>query len=93
MVNWEASVGGIDWVTKLTDEDKATQLSSRGYPNRYTAKAGDVLPMLSKGIPEHSDMTIIGDDYVMPAPAGWKSNIIIHQDKIDACPLEVWDQS
>lgn len=97
LANWETSVGGIDWVTKLTKEGKATQLSSSGYPNRYTAKAGDVLPMLSKGIPDHSDMTIIGDDYVMPA--GWKGNIIMHQDKIEACPpdqvltIEVWDQS
>jgi hypothetical protein len=42
-------------------------------------------------------MTIIGDGYVMPA--GWKGNIVMHQDKIDACPpdqvltIEVWDQS
>jgi hypothetical protein len=62
LANWETSVGGIDWVTKLTKEGKATQLSNSGYPNRYTAKAGDVLPMLAKGIPDHSDMTIIGDD-------------------------------
>lgn len=32
-------------------------------------------------------------------PAGWKSNIIMHQDKIAASPpdkmltIEVWDQS
>jgi hypothetical protein len=55
LANWETSLGGIDWVTKLTKEGKATQLSSGGYPNRYTAKAGDVLPLLAKGIPDHSD--------------------------------------
>ncbi len=97
LANWETSVGGIDWVTRLTKEGKATQLSSGGYPNRYTAKAGDVLPMLAKGIPDHSYMMIIGDDYAMRA--GWKGNIIIHQDKIDAChpdqvlTIEVWDRS
>lgn len=97
LANWETSVGGIDWVTKLTQEGKATQLSSGGYPNRYTAKASNVLPMLSNGIPDHNDMTILGEDYVMPA--GWKGNIIMHQEKIDACSpdqvltIEVWDQS
>ena len=83
LANWETSVGGIDWVTRLTQEGKASQLSSGGYPNRYTVKAGDVLPMLAKGIPDHDDMTIIGEDYVMPD--GWKGNIIQHQDKIAAC--------
>ncbi len=97
LANWETSVGGIDWVTKLTKEGKATQLSSGGYPNRYIAKAAEVLPILASGIPDHNDMTIIGDDYVMPA--GWKGNITLYQDKIDTCrddqvlTIEVWDQS
>jgi hypothetical protein len=95
LATWETSVGGIDWVTKLIQEGKATQLSRSGYPNRYTANACDVVPMLVKGIPDHDDMTIIGDDYVMPA--GWKGNITMHRDT--ACPpdqvltIEFWDQS
>ncbi len=95
--NWETSLSGIDWVTKLTKEGKAVQLLSGGYPNRYTARAGDVLPLFANGIPDHSDMPIIGDDYVMPD--GWTGNIVMHQDKIDNCQpdqvltIEVWDQS
>lgn len=97
LANWETSVGGIAWVIKLVADGKAVQLSSGGYPNRFTAKAGDVLPILVKGIPDHNDMTIIGDDYVMPA--GWKGNIVLHQDMIAAChtdqvlTIDVWDQS
>jgi len=37
-------------------------------------------------MPDHGDMTIIGDDCVMPA--GWKGNIILHQDRIAACPAD-----
>lgn len=95
LANWETSVGGIRWIEKLVKEGKATQLLAGGYPNRYTTKADVVLPFLTKGIPDHNDMTVIGDDYVMPA--GWKGNIIMHQDKIAACSpdqiltIEVWD--
>lgn len=53
LATWETSVGGIDWATKLIQEGKATQLSRSGYPNRYTANAGDVVPILVKGIPDH----------------------------------------
>ena len=94
---WETSVGGIDWINKLAKDGKATQLSNGGYPNRYTAKAGEVLPILARGIPDHDDMMIFGEDYVMPA--GWKGNITMHQDRISACApgqvltLDVWDQS
>ena len=94
--NWETSVGGIDWIDRLVKRGKATQLSSDGYPNRYVVIARDVLPILANGIPLHSDMTVIGDDYVMPA--GWTGNIIMHQDKIAPCPpdqvltIDAWDQ-
>lgn len=97
LASWETSVGGVDWVKKLKKDGKATQLSYGGYPNRYTAKAADLLPIIINGIPDHSDMTIFGDDYVMPA--GWKGNIIMHRDKISNCQpdqvlmIEVWDQS
>lgn len=95
LANWETSVSGIRWVEKLVKEGKAIQLLAGGYPNRYTAMADDVLPFLARGIPDHNDITIIGDDYVMPA--GWKGNVIMHEDKISACPpdqiltIDVWD--
>jgi hypothetical protein len=97
LTNWETSIGGHRWVQKLVDEGNATQRLTGGYPNRYTARPGDVLPVLAQGIPDHDDFPVIGDDYVMPA--GWKGNVVWHADKIAACPsdqvltIEVWDQS
>ncbi|PRC94733.1 hypothetical protein [Solimicrobium silvestre] len=74
-----------------------TQLLYSGYPNRYTAVAGDILPNISNGPPRHDGQTIIGDDYVMPGK--WTGNVKIRRDKIAACPpdqiltIDVWDQS
>ncbi|ABM59164.1 hypothetical protein [Verminephrobacter eiseniae] len=45
-----------------------------------------MLPILANGTPDHDDMSIIGDGYVMPA--GWKGHIILHRDRIAAGPAD-----
>ena len=97
LAQWETGADGIRWIEHLSAEGKATKLTGGGYPNRYTAKAANVLPLLAGGPPAHRGPPIIGDDYVMPA--NWKGNVIFHQDKIEACPpdqvltIDAWDQS
>lgn len=97
IASWETSLGGADWLEKLVSEGKATQLSHSGYPNRYTAIASDVLPLIASGIPPHEGIDVIGDDYMLPA--GWMGEIILKQENFDACPpsqtlaIEVWDMS
>lgn len=61
LANWEASVHGSRWVHRLVEQGKATQLSSGGYPNRFTAQACDVLPLLTKGVPKHDGPAVIGE--------------------------------
>ncbi len=97
LASWEAGLGGDRWIRRLVEEGKAVQLSFGGYPNRFTAKACDVLPLIANGLPDHEGPTVIGDDYVLPG--NWKGNLTIHAERIAACPpdklltLEVWDQS
>lgn len=97
LANWEASINGCRWVHRLVEDGKATQLSAGGYPNRFTAKACDVLPLIANGVPEHGGHTVIGDDYVLSGR--WAGNVTIHPDRIAACPpdklltIDVWDQS
>ena len=97
LANWETSVGGVNWLEKLTKEGKATKLSSGGYPNRYVAIARDVLPLITDMPPPHTGPTIIGDDYVMHGD--WIGNVVIDYNKIAACPsdqiltIDAWDQS
>jgi len=97
LATWEVGPGGLDWLQTLVKTGRATQLSFSGYPNRYTAKASDVLSLLESGPPAHIGPAVIGDDYVMPA--NWKGIITFHQDRIAACAadqvltIEAWDQS
>ncbi|KPU89540.1 hypothetical protein APR50_10125 [Variovorax paradoxus] len=97
LANWEVGPGGIDWLHRLVKAGKATQLAFSGYPNRFTAQAGDVLPMFADGPPAHRGPAIIGDDYVMPA--NWQGNVIFDHDKIGAYPpnqvltIDAWDLS
>lgn len=85
MAQWEIGPGGLDWLDQLVQEGKATQLSVSGYPNRYTARADDVLPLLAnwRGDIERRAYRMIE----------W------HADLMAACPAEqvltidAWDQS
>lgn len=97
IASWESSFGGLTWLKELAMLNKATKLLSNGYPNRYVARAGDVLPLIENGPPKHADMDVIGDDYVIPN--GWSGQITLHHEKIAAChpdsvlTIDAWDQS
>ena len=97
LAQWETGADGIRWIEHLTEAGKAAKLAGGGYPNRYTARAGDVLPLIANGLPKHDGPTVIGEDYVLPG--SWTGNVIIHPDRIAACPadklltIDVWDQS
>lgn len=97
LAQWEVGPGGLEWLAQLVQAGRAAQLSASGYPNRYTATAGDVLPLLAGGPPPHTGPAIIGDDYVMPA--NWRGKIELHADRLAACPvdqvltIDAWDQS
>ena len=85
LAEWEIGLEGIDWLQQLAQDGKATQLSVSGYPNRYMARADDVLPLLDnwRGEIERRAYHIFE----------W------HADRIAACPAEqvltidAWDLS
>jgi hypothetical protein len=98
LATWEINVAGIDWVNDLVGAGKAVEVLSGGYPSRYRAIAGDVLPLVSDGPPAaDTGFAVVGDDYVMPRD--WSSNVTIHRDRLAGCQasqaltIEVWDQS
>ena len=103
LAQWEAGAEGIRWIERLTAEGKATKLSGFGYPNRYTAKAADVLPLIEGGgiQPPKDGMWIFGidegEEYAQPP--GWMSKLEVHADRVAACPvghvltIDAWDQS
>ncbi|MFE7562028.1 hypothetical protein [Kitasatospora sp. NPDC057500] len=49
LAKWETGLGGLHWIAALASAGRAEQLRFDGYPLRYTARAGDVLPLLADG--------------------------------------------
>ena len=103
LAQWETSADGIRWLEVLTEKGKAERLSGGSYPNRYTATASDVLPLIEGGgiQPPKDGMWIFGidegEEYAQPP--GWMGKLELHPGRIAACPVEqvltidAWDQS
>lgn len=97
LAQWEAGAEGIRWIERLVEAGRATKLAGNGYPNRYTARAADVLPLFGEAPPPPGGPLIVGDDYAMPA--NWRGKIELHSDRCAVCQLDhlltidAWDQS
>ena len=103
LAQWEAGADGIRWIEHLVETGMAAKLSGDGYPNRYTARAGDVLPLVKNGSiqPPKDGIWIFGidegEEYAQPP--GWMGKVEVHADRMAACPAELiltidaWDQS
>lgn len=94
LATWEAGLSGADWIAQLCTQGKATQLAFNGFPNRYTATADVIAPLLQAGIAETHD-----NEFPQDRPTGWPGTITLHGERIAACTpgqlltIEVWDQS
>jgi hypothetical protein len=103
LADWETGVGGLEWVRKLLKDGKATQLKNGAYPNRYTAKACDVLPLITDDGVKNADNGVWvfgmddGEEYALPP--GWSENPNLREDNIRKCPpeavltIDAWDLS
>ena len=103
LAEWETGVGGIRWLEKLVEEGKATKLRGDGYPNRYTATADIVLPLITGDAIKPADDGIWvfgmdeGEEYAQPP--GWMGKVNLRPESIRTCPtnaaltIDAWDQS
>ncbi len=46
LAHWEAWVNGLHWLEIRVADGRAQKVKSEGYPNRYLAKAADILPVI-----------------------------------------------
>lgn len=94
LATWDAGLGGLGWITQLCEQGKATQLTCNGFPNRYTASADVIEPLLMAGIAEAQD-----GDFPQDKLTGWPGCITVYPERVAAClpgqllTIEVWDQS
>jgi hypothetical protein len=103
LAQWETGAFGIRWIELLTEAGKATKLAKNGYPNRYIARAGDVLPLLENGgiRPPNNTPWIFGGDEgeEYAQPPGRMGKVEIYADRVAECPadlvltIDAWDQS
>lgn len=80
LASWEAGLFGADWIAQLCEHGKATQLTFNGFPNRYTAPAGVIAPLLLAGIAEAQD-----GEFPQDKLTGWPGSITAHPERIAAC--------
>lgn len=97
VASWGASIGGTDWIDHLVKSRRASQVQFNGYPNRYEAKARDVIPIIEHAPPTHAGPLVVGDDYV--SDGGWSEDFTLNADVVSSCSpeemlvIEAWDQS
>lgn len=86
LASWEAGLSGLRWLNDLVANGKAQKLRGDGYPNRYEARAADVLPLLDE-VTGRIDFT-----HKLFKPK-------FDRERIAACPpdltltIDAWDQS
>ena len=103
LAQWETGADGIRWIEQLAQQGKAAKLAGGGYPNRYTARAGDVLPLIEGGgiKPSKDGVWIFGidDGEEYAQPPGWMGKLEVHPDRVATCladqvlTIDAWDQS
>jgi hypothetical protein len=103
LAQWEVGAGGLTWLASLVTSGKALQLATGAYPNRYTAKAADVLPLIKGGgIKSSRDGVWIfgideGEEYAQSSD--WMDKLEVHKERILACKtnqvltIDAWDLS
>ena len=105
LAEWEAGLFGLRWIEDMAKAGKAVKIAETGYPNRYTAQADDVLPLIENGgiIPPDNGIAVFcetdeGEDIFQPHDWGM-DKIKVHADRMAACPvdqvltIEAWDLS
>lgn len=95
LAQWIAGAGGINWLEELVRDGKATSLTQQfswGYPSLFTAKASDVLPLLSELIAELPPRHF--EEWTQS-----KGDREVFQERCATCApdtvltIEAWDQS
>lgn len=99
LATWETGLGGTSWLENLAAQGKATwDRSNDGYPWRFVARAADVLPLLTAGLPKHDGVLTISDEEFV-TPAGWSSQVQLRKKAVSLCApdafltVDAWDQS
>lgn len=62
LARWDTGIYGLDWVTELEKEGKATAFYGCGYPDIYVANAADILAKISARPPAPKGPVVLSED-------------------------------
>ncbi|EXX78851.1 hypothetical protein RirG_011270 [Rhizophagus irregularis DAOM 197198w] len=102
LASWETGVGGVNWLITLANDGKATWDKSKGgYPWRFTARASEILSVITSGLPKHQGVWTFGidPDEEYAIPPSWSGKVQLRPQNIERCPpdallsIDAWDQS
>jgi hypothetical protein len=94
---WQAGLDGCGWIDELARTGKAINYGGTGYPNRYTARARDVIPIIRAGPPDARSVWAAGEHDVLTS--GWAGSTAIDEEAAARCApdewllVEIWDES
>lgn len=98
IASWCVGLGGLDWLDGLVKQGLAQELGGNGYPCKYIAKAGIILPKIIPFLPINENaMPTLGDDYIIDTNDSWDVNI--KKELAMCCKpteiliIEAWDLS
>ena len=97
LATWQTGSRGLDWLNALVEEDKASDLGGNGYPLWYTARAQEIVPLISTKPPlANENWSVDAGDGLLPH---WLGKTTIDASAIEACRpgewlvIEAWDES
>jgi hypothetical protein len=94
---WQAGDKGLRWLDGLVKAGEAISLGGDGYPCRYTATAGVLVPRVLAGPPEARQCWIYGEHDILSME--WAGKTMVDQATAAACRpdewllIEAWDES
>ena len=102
LATWETSLGGINWLTTLVEENKATWDKSVGNHSwRFKTKASNVLPVIAAGHLTHEGGWVFKNDLTQEQSTRltWSEEARVWPKNIAKCSphdvltIDAWGQS
>ena len=85
---WQTNWMGLDWLHKLVEQSRALDLGGNGYPNRFTAPARTIGPVLLDG-PPHANLRWVSDADDITGP-DWEGRTTLDHEAIRRCDPAHW---
>ena len=102
---WQGGLDAVDWFEALVPEGSVIDLGGDGYPRRFTARAGAILPTVLGGPPgANARWVAAAHDRFIDEPrdalgTGWLGHTTVDRDETARCRpdewlvIQVWDES